>query len=195
MKIEIGNIKQIKISDVEGLDPIRVMVEEYGHGEAKVIIDCYGQSWSSYWGSMGGTLREFFTRTNVDYLLNCFDRGLRPTTQELDTQAMQTTFVEKVRETVIERVKDGYTKCPCNREVYDECLNVDLQAIAPEHPYDYWSFDHYSMTEASWEAVFSDKEYFSEWMNNSVPEEYLPNWDYLYLHKIVSTVREGVIDE
>lgn len=193
MKIEEGLVRQIKISEVEDLDPIRVVVEEYTKGEAKVIVECYGQSWSSYWGSMGGSIKEFFTRTNVDYLVNCFERGIRPSTGELDTDAMKETFVSKVRECVLERVKEGYTKSPANRDVYDECVEVSLDQIAPEHPYDCWNFEHYSMTEGSWEEVFYDKEFFTEWMENKVPPVFMVNHEYEYLYRIISVVR-GVIN-
>ncbi len=192
MKVVEEFIRQIKITEVDGLDPVRVMIEEYSHGQAKVVIECYGQSWSSYWGSMGGDLKEFFTRTNVGYLVNCFDRGISSTTGELDTHTMKESFVEEVRKYVIERVKDGYTQSPANRDVYDECIQVDLQSIAPKHPYDMWSFEHYSMTEGSWEEVFSDTDFFSEWMENHVPDIYETNHEYGYLCRIVSAVKEAI---
>lgn len=193
MKVEEKMIKQLTIKDVKGLDPVRVIVEEFDRGQAKVIIECYGESWSSYWGSMGGNLKEFFTRTNVDYLVNCFDRGIRGTTGELDLGSMKETFIKCVRERVIERVKDGWTKSPSNRDVYNECEDVNLSAIQPQHPYDTWCMDHYSMTEDSWKEVFGDEDEFSEWMADNVPDQYEVNHDYAYLSRIIETVREVII--
>lgn len=192
MKVEEKMVKQLTIKDVKGLDPVRVVVEEFDRGQAKVIIECYGESWSSYWGNMGGNLKEFFTRTNVGYLVNCFDRGIRAATGELDLDSMKETFIKRVRERIIERVKDGWTKSPSNRDVYNECEDVNLSAILPQHSHDTWCMDHYSMTEDSWKEVFGGEDDFSYWMEENVPDQYEVNHDYVYLSRIVETVR-GVI--
>ena len=87
MKIEESLIKQIKVSDIERLDPIIIIVEDVACGKANVTIKCFDKSWTSYWGAMGGSVKDFFSRVNVGYLVNCFDRGIRSETDEKDVQA------------------------------------------------------------------------------------------------------------
>ena len=108
---------------------------------------------------------------------------------------MQEVFVQKVKTRCIERVKDGYTKSPATRDVYDECEDVSLECIKPEHPYDTWKMDHWSMTTGSWEEVFGDEYDFTEWMSDNVPDVYCENYDYTYLSRIVTVVRDFVISE
>jgi len=51
------------------LDPIRVIAENYGPGQGRIIIQCWNASWCSYWGAMGlETVEEFFVGCDVGYL-------------------------------------------------------------------------------------------------------------------------------
>lgn len=72
MDIQRNFVEKIKISDTEsthGLDPVEIIIENYGEGRGKIIISCYVDSWTGYWGSMGGTIEEFFQRVSNDYLI------------------------------------------------------------------------------------------------------------------------------
>ena len=96
MKVVESNVKSYKVTELENLDPITIMVEDFGEGRAEVTIKIYGESWTSYWGSMGGSVKEFFTRTNVQYLVNCFERGIRATSDVKDTCAMLTLLKSSI---------------------------------------------------------------------------------------------------
>lgn len=197
MKIEDTLIRQVKITDVQGLDPIRVMIEEYDRGQAKVIIECYGQSWSSYWGSMGGDLVEFFTRTNVDYLSNCFDRGLRNRDLEVDTSAMLDQFKKAMRESILDRRKDGCIDKDDAATLWEQCNNLDqhdLDEMRPDHQYDNWKIqDTHYMCETTWKRFFgSFEDDLSCWVDDHVTEVYLPNHAWDYLTKIVSVVKVAI---
>lgn len=50
-------------------DPILVVMQDFGGGMARMIVECYGVAWSGYWGAMGDrSLREFFVSCDLDYL-------------------------------------------------------------------------------------------------------------------------------
>lgn len=69
MKIEEKVITKINITEVEGLDPIGVVLEDLGPRQGKIAIDCYGQSWTAYWGGMGpNSIAEFFCSCDEHYL-------------------------------------------------------------------------------------------------------------------------------
>lgn len=73
MEIKRTVVEKIRIEDINAshrLDPVEVIIENYGEGAGKILISCWGESWTGYWGSMGGTVEEFFQRVSNDYLIN-----------------------------------------------------------------------------------------------------------------------------
>lgn len=58
------------------LDPITYVLQDFGPGQGKLIIECYGQAWSAFWGAMGKrSLRDFLKDCDVPYITNCLLRG------------------------------------------------------------------------------------------------------------------------
>ena len=73
MKIESIQCRAFRIKDAPALDPITIIVRETDRGQGQMIIECYGQSWVAFWGSMGSnTVIQFVAGCGVDYLLGCF---------------------------------------------------------------------------------------------------------------------------
>ncbi|QEG12201.1 hypothetical protein OMEGA_135 [Klebsiella phage vB_KaeM_KaOmega] len=73
MQIKRSTIEKIRIEDIQDshrLDPVEVIVENFEPGAGKITISCYGQVWTGFWGSMGGTVEEFFQRVSNDYLID-----------------------------------------------------------------------------------------------------------------------------
>lgn len=73
MQIKRTTVEKIRIEDIHAshrLDPVEVIVENFGEGAGKITISCYGEVWTGFWGSMGGTVEEFFQRVSNDYLIN-----------------------------------------------------------------------------------------------------------------------------
>jgi len=70
MKIRSSQITKITFSEIKGLDPVDVILEDFSEGNGRIIISCYGESWSYHWGSMGSTVSEFFCSTNNQYLVS-----------------------------------------------------------------------------------------------------------------------------
>ena len=86
MKTETTQITKVLVSDLKGepfkLDPVTVILEDIGHRviqssgksyttrQGKIIVECYGKSWSAYWGGMGDrTVAQFFSDEHSEYLI------------------------------------------------------------------------------------------------------------------------------
>ena len=108
MNIEKSTVEKLYITDVDALDPLTVFIENFETNQAKVTMECWGKSWSAYWGGMGGTVAEFFDRTNVGYLVNCFDRGINSTTDRIDKDSYYEEFIPKLKKRVLEYRRETY---------------------------------------------------------------------------------------
>lgn len=105
MRVETANVEAFTIFDDDGkskLDPILVILQDFGGGQGRIVLECWGAAWSAYWGAMGTdtTLRRFVTGTTVDYLVN----RLLPThmrTQRKRDAAYLKRVVEAVREAMV----------------------------------------------------------------------------------------------
>ncbi|MEW8120047.1 MAG: hypothetical protein AB2792_23040 [Candidatus Thiodiazotropha sp.] len=59
------------LTELDRIDPVTVYVTNYQPGQGKVVIECYGEAWTAYWGAMGdNTLQQFFVTCDNDYILN-----------------------------------------------------------------------------------------------------------------------------
>lgn len=73
MKVETSTVTKMVITDLDRLDPITVMIDNFEPGKGKIMIECYGQCWTNYWGAMSGmTVQQFFQSCNVNYLAEKF---------------------------------------------------------------------------------------------------------------------------
>ena len=72
MKVEIlRSITKVKITQVKNLDLINVYIDNIKKGSGRILIECYGEVWSYYWGAMGDrTIEQFMIDTDSDYILN-----------------------------------------------------------------------------------------------------------------------------
>jgi hypothetical protein len=69
MNITSSTVTKLVITGAPNLDPITVYAEDIGPRQGKIVIECWGKSWSGYWGGMGDCmLAEFFCSCSVDYL-------------------------------------------------------------------------------------------------------------------------------
>lgn len=71
--VELTSYQAYEIPDADGLDSIRFMLQDVGPGAGRLLVECYGEAWATYWGGMGQrTIREFLsTCSGVDYVVNC----------------------------------------------------------------------------------------------------------------------------
>jgi hypothetical protein len=80
MKIEKSTVTVLRISEVERLDPIRVMLDDLGPGQGRINIGIYGRAWETAWFSMGdNTLTQFILSCNSDYIVKCLANGISAT--------------------------------------------------------------------------------------------------------------------
>ena len=204
MKIEESLIKQIKVSDIERLDPIIIIVEDVACGKANVTIKCFDKSWTSYWGAMGGSVKDFFSRVNVGYLVNCFDRGIRSETDEKDVHEMTKTFNKKIRELILEKRRDEYISKVEARHLWDHLYHVKFENVIPEHDHECfsWNIGRWDFMSTCWkdlfyyEDVYDEKsEEFQQWLWDNVPFVYERNHEYDYLCRIVEVVKKVLSED
>ncbi len=76
--IESSAFSAILIKDVDRLDPITVIFQDFNPGVGRIVVECYGESWASWWGAMGErNVREFVARCDDDYLSRNLIRARR----------------------------------------------------------------------------------------------------------------------
>jgi len=69
MNYVTSQITQLRIAELNSLDPINVMIEDLEPGKGRITITCYGSAWVAYRGGMGGkTISQFFCSSDEDYL-------------------------------------------------------------------------------------------------------------------------------
>ncbi|MDC5753598.1 hypothetical protein [Vibrio europaeus] len=172
MKIKQSTAIKLKLTDLDNLDPITVFVEDLSQGEGKITIECYGKSWSSYWGAMGGrTLSAFFVSCNDEYLVN----NLAP--QMTKYEPDYDTFRQEMRLKVCEMRKDDIISKDLARELYDV---EEWDDYVTDNPYEPIK-NPCSICEREFDELDFD--------GFDVPEKMTTSYQYLML--IVGTVKEA----
>lgn len=70
MRVEEQKARVFTIYDAPALDPITVILQDYGTGKGKLIFECFGEAWSAYWGAMGdNNITQFLLSCEVDYIV------------------------------------------------------------------------------------------------------------------------------
>lgn len=171
MKIVEESIRRITISQVQGLDPIRVALEDIGPGQGRINIECWGQSWANYWGGMGkDTIAVFFATADEHYLAGKLSN--------IDSTVFDPDHLVNVlkREVIVERRKWEITSREA-RSRFDTIADLDL----PEHEAQLWGLSD-AMTQ-----LLGD-----EWWYR-LPKKANPNYDYLC--RIIRTVQAALRQE
>lgn len=175
MEIKRTTVEKIRIEDINAshrLDPVEVIIENYGEGAGKILISCWGESWTGYWGSMGGTIEEFFQRVSNDYLINKMS-DYRDSEPDLDADQ---DFLKRL---VLKERRQGVM-------TYDEAR----QAI------DYinmWNVDRNTLYNSPTPNVLRaiegmDEPWYLDWPKKA-------NHKYEYLSRILDLVREVIKPE
>ncbi|MFZ6773070.1 hypothetical protein ACO0LB_10190 [Undibacterium sp. SXout7W] len=61
----------------QGLDPVTVYVEQYTAKASRIIVQCYAQAWTAYWGNYGGgSVEEFICNCHPEYIASNLNWGL-----------------------------------------------------------------------------------------------------------------------
>jgi hypothetical protein len=167
MKIEESQVRRITISEVPGLDPIRVMLEDIGPGQGRINIECWGKSWANFWGGMGKeTIAEFFVSSDEHYLSGKLSGA---ESSIFDPDGLK----EMLQREVIQERRRGGTKKQARKD-----WNAIEEACFPENINDCWAMSR------TMQELMGD-----EWWYR-LPTK--PNPDYLYLTRIIKTVQAAL---
>jgi hypothetical protein len=166
MKVIESTVRTLKISGIESLDLITVYLENFELGKGKITIECYGESWSSYWPAMGGTIEEFFMGISEDYAVSNLQHMSSTT---FDPEATEKAIAKEI----LKARKAGDLTSSEAREVLDtissyeskmnyiDSRNEALRIILGDEP---WHYD------------FKEK----------------PNPNYVYLCRIIRAVQQAL---
>lgn len=171
MIVERSKVDKIRISDVQSLDPVEVVIENYSPGRGKIVITCFGQSWTGFWSAMGGTVEEFFQWCSNDYLI---DKMSSQTRMVPDIESDE-KFLKKM---ILEQRRRG--------------------AISQEEAREAWSeagrgWDRNSLNSCGSPDAFDCLEGMCEPWHMDWPRKENP--EYHYLGRIIDAVREAIKPE
>lgn len=169
MKIVETMVRRLEITEVQGLDPIRVTLEDPGPGQGRINIECWGKSWASYWGGMGERgIAEFFFSCNEGYLAGYLAPNLRADVFDPEHLA------DHLKRQIIKERRKGWITHEEAREQFDEVEETDF----PETVDGLWSMSEEMV------KLLGD-----EWWYR-LPEK--PNPEYQYLCRIIKTVQAAL---
>ncbi|MFM1346602.1 hypothetical protein WFP14_08535 [Yersinia proxima] len=143
MQVEISQSFKMRITELERLDPVEVLVDDYDPGKGKITITCYGKAWTASWFAMSGqTISQFFRRCGNDYLIGYLSPQLE---QQIDGDNDDNiTFVKReiikllrTNEITKEEAREYWDEAVSSEDVKsDICLSgSDLAGLLGDDPY------------------------------------------------------------
>ena len=169
MKVETSTCKKVVISDLISsefkLDPVTVFLEDYEPGKGKITIECYGQSWSAYWGGMSGDdVATFFCRCDESYLSGNLSRI---SSSIPDYSALPALAKKEIIRSRRAGGLDSYDA----RELFNDAERLDVERES-------------ELDQRLMHSVFGDDWWYC------IPEKENP--DYQYLCRIIGAVQAGL---
>lgn len=169
-------VRKLLIKGVPGLDSIHVFLEDLEPRQGQIIIKCYDESWTSYWGGMGDrTIAQFFCSCDNDYLAKNIAGNISSSVIDEDKS------IEYLKNRIIECRKG----CCENGNTFDsdEAREAwdDLSRI--ENP-------------KEWLMTGNDlvcKLIGDEWWYNDLPEKTNPKYEYLC--RIIDAIKKALSTE
>ncbi|SER36307.1 MULTISPECIES: hypothetical protein [Pseudomonas] len=189
MKVTTANVTRLTLTELAefSLDPVTVILEDYAKGQGKIIIECYGSSWSSYWGAMGGrSVAQFFIDCDSDYLIGCMSHVSQ---KRFDSEALK-----QVMKRALLAARRDYSMWGKSPASVDRFQLLPLDAGAARNAFDeldsiYDGYEFYNLPSHLMEAFFG-----IDWMTYASQYGQVPNDDYLYLERIVKAVQAGLAE-
>jgi hypothetical protein len=75
MRIEKQTASIFTIHEAPALDPITVILQDLGPRQGRLIIECYGEVWTAFWGGIGErTIRQFLVSCSPPYICGKMER-------------------------------------------------------------------------------------------------------------------------
>ena len=171
MQIETMDVQAFTITDVERLDPVRVMIENYEPGKGRITITCFGKAWTGAWFAMGGdTVQQFIKRVSNDYLIGYFAPQM--SSEVDDDNDANTKFVKseiiKLRrqgELTKHEAWEMWDAAEMADDVKSECCSSGVSPLR---------------------NLLGDDPWYAKWPS-------VPNHEYKYLERITNAVREALV--
>jgi hypothetical protein len=180
MKIERSKVEKLTITGAPSLDPITVYAEDIGPRQGKITIECYGKSWSAYWGGCGDKgVAAFFRSCNADYIANCLDRGIEASKYDASEAGNELKKIVIERRRLHDNWRPGSLK------------NWDYDFLDRHEARELWSrmdSEHFYEDPAGNANLFSAVTGHEEWWN-AIPTTTNPA--YVYLCRIVRAVQQA----
>lgn len=168
MKVTESFVRRLTISEVQNLDPIRVMLEDIGPGQGRINIECWGQSWATYWGGMGKeTIAEFVTTCDEHYIAGKLSSI---PSDVFDPDHLK----DKLKLEVFKERRQGWISKREARAKFNEIEELDV----PDTEGQLWGISD------ALSKLIGDEWWYS------LPKK--PNPDYEYLTRIIKTVQAAL---
>lgn len=170
MEIEISQSMKMRLSGLERLDPVEVLVDDYEPGKGKITITCYGKAWTASWFAMSGqTISQFFRRCGNDYLIGYLSPQLD---QQIDGD--NDDNIRFVKMEIIKSLRANDISKEKAREYWDESVfsdNVKSDICK-------------RLSGPDLSDLLGDDPYYANW-------PMVENPSYRYLSRIVDAVKAG----
>jgi hypothetical protein len=101
--ITTNTITVYKIPAQNNMDMINFYLESLGPGRGRIIIECYGEIWSSFWPAMGCSIHEFVYECPLSYLVTNLLPPKRATKKEKE-------YLTKICQIVREAIGQEFTE-------------------------------------------------------------------------------------
>ena len=162
MIVQKINVVKLLITEIKSLDPVSVFIEEHPPSGGKITFECYGESWTYFWGSIGEkTFEEFFCGCDNSYLSGKFAPQLDSEVDDPDG------LPEYAREHILSERRKRWLNKKDAREQWEKCEFLTMD-------------DNIKLQE-----IFGD-----EWWRHCCPKQ--PNHKYGYLGRILDAVKEAI---
>lgn len=115
MNITYTATKVFRISDVRGLDPITVYLDDHEPGRGTLTLRCFDRAWTCYWGAMGDgyDLARFIGRSvDAGYIANCLVRGGRAVITGRRVEDKEEAYVLRIAEALKAAIAMGAAEGP-----------------------------------------------------------------------------------
>lgn len=184
MKIEKSQVTKLVITGAPRLDPITVYAEDIGPRQGKIVIECYGKSWSGYWGGMGDcTLAEFFCSCSTDYIA---DKISHTPANITDAEAIEDGARREI--TLLRRGKLMRRFGPGHGAAIYRIGRNDITAKEARELWEEVDSARFG-DDGCGESKLMQKIFGDEWWY-SLPTK--PNPDYVYLCRVIEAVQAGL---
>lgn len=168
MKIETSRVERLMVTEVDGLDPVAVYLEDQGEGRGKIMITCYGKAWTAYWPAMGSGIRDFVLSADNGYLIGKLDSRIERWVMAYDQAASY------ARKRILSKRREGEVSKDAARAYWNR--TEALEGVSCKE-------DIYSVQDVLREICGWD------WYDGFPQEK---NHEYKYLERIVAAVKDAL---